>query len=538
LPGDAHGESHEDQGATTKTSMPTHAIRLTCFITAMLLASSLAQASPRPKAELSLDQQLHAIDPDAPLPLIQLDQADEDPPLILSPNILLTTSPAPLSSESPDSVTPAETPAAHLAAPAFREHIETTLRILWALTAALLGLHLAREWFRVMRVRVHRPARSIAMEHAPWPTISILIPARGSAAAQSRQLDALQSCFFDYPVERIHFVPMFDPADTEVIAAVARLTQAFPERVHPLPMMGGRNTTLASALHAAVATSIGTALVVLDQDAPLPQSWLRQSITPLLDPAIGAVLSRAIPVQTESALLARLASLSDHADTLIASQNDALSLLLCGKARIRALRRQAVKSLVMPDLQHAPDGAGIVLELTRMGWQSQLLGEILHCPADASPDLIHSPRMRMSIAFESMRMASLLLNPHIPRGARLQGGAAFFSAALPLIWLLSLLCGIALYFAGSPLIAGLAITLCAATSFDSHGHPAPAFSMAAAARMAGIRTEIRLLPLSCFSFVDRLIDGVRALLHSQPERSLTTPHPAHATLETQTGPAA
>ncbi|GAB2902568.1 hypothetical protein GCM10027046_34670 [Uliginosibacterium flavum] len=490
----------------------------------MLLASSQSFAASRAEAGLSLDAQLHATDPDAPLPLVQFDLIEDDAPLRISPAI----PPAELPTLSGDTNTSAT--GRPSSAPTLRDHLESLLRALWLLTALLLGLHMLREWVRVMRVRVRRPARSIAMEHAPWPTVSILIPARGSPGAQSRQLDELHSCFFDYPVERIHFVPMFDPADAEIIPAVARLTQAFPGRVHPLPMMDGRNTTLAAALHAAVATSIGSALIVLDQDAPLPQAWLRQSVTPLLDPATGAVLSRAIPAQTESALSARLNLLGDQADTLIAAQSDALSLLLCGKARIRALRRQAVKSLETPDLQHAPDGAGIVLGLTRMGWQSQLLGEIVQCTADDAPDLIRSPRLRISIALRSMRMASLLLNPRIPLGARLQGGAAFFSAALPLIWLASLLSGIALYFVGAPLSAGLAMALCAATSFDPHGQPSPAFSMAAAARMAGIRTEIRLLPLSCFSFIDRLIDGLHILLRARREHPgpPTAGHPSIA----------
>lgn len=517
--------------------MPTQPIRLICFAAAMLLASSQGLAAPREEKILNIDPLLHAADPDAPLALVQFDRVEDDAPLALSPAIPPAELPALQAYTPADQLPAAAAPVASRPAPVtgLRAYLETGLRALWLLTALLLALHLLREWSRVMRVRVRRPPRSIAMEHAPWPTISILIPAHGDAAAQSRQLDALQSCFFDYPVERIHFVPMFDPAAAEVIAAVARLTQAFPERVHPLPMMGGSNTTLASALHAAVATSIGSALVVLDQEAPLPQAWLRQSVTPLLDPAIGAVLSRAIPAQTESALGARLALLGDHADTLIATQSDALSLLLCGKARIRALRRQAVKSLDTPDLQHAPDGAGIVLGLTRMGWQSRLLGEIVHCAAEDSPDLIKSPRMRISIAWQSMRMASLLLNPRIPLGARRQGGAAFFSAALPLIWLASLLCGIALYFVGAPLSAGLALALCAATSFDPHGHPGPAFSMAAAARMAGIRTEIQLLPLSSFSFVDRLIDGLHVLLRARLERPAPPATHQPAILEAEAG---
>jgi hypothetical protein len=468
--------------------MPIPPIRSVCFIAALLFASGQCIATPRvePERNLSLDNQLRAYDSTAPLPLVQFDQIQDDRTLRLSP-----------------AIPPAESRPVGPLGPSLRDRVESALLALWILSAILLGLHIIHEWIRVMRIRIRRPARSIAMEHAPWPTISILIPARGSVAEQSQQLDALHSCHFDYPADRIHFVPMFDPADRSLISAVSRLTQAFPDRVHPLPMMGGRNTTLAAALHAAVGHSVGSALVVLDQNTPLSKAWLRQSITPLFDPAVGSVLTRAIPTQTESALGARLDLLGDQADTLIASQSDALSLLLCGKARIRSLRRH-------------------------MGWQSQLLGEVQHCTTYDSPDLIRSPRMRLSIAWRSMRMASLLLNPNIPLGARLQGGAAFFSAALPLIWLASLASGIALYFIGAPLAAGLAIALCAATSFDPHGQPSPAFSIAAGARMAGTRTEIRLLPLSSFSFLDRMMSGLRSLLRATRENaaSATTGHPA------------
>ena len=491
----------------------------------LLLASGLALAAPDAAIHLTLDEELRpeaAQAEQAPIPFSGDEPDLAEAPLNFSRALPPAADSGPVLAPAEVDGTRAASAPAELIPPAASRPLHTVLeaflRLIWALTASLLCLHLAREWLRVMRVRVRRPERSIALEHAPWPAVSILIPARGDAGAQAARLDALHSCFFDYPVERIHLVPMFDPADTEVIAAVARLTQAFPERVHPLPMMAGRNVTLAAALHAANACSMGTALIVLDQEAPLPQTWLRQSVTPLLDPAVGAVLTRAIPEQTESALSARLALLGDQADTLIATQSDALSLLLCGKARIRALRRQAVKGLDAPDLQHAPDGASIVLALTRMGWQSRLLGEILECRAEDAPDLIRSPRLRLSIAWRSMRMASLLLNPRIPLGARLQGGAAFFSAALPLIWLASLASGLALYFIGAPLTAGLAVALCAATSFDPHGQPSPAFSLAAGARMAGIRTEIRLLPLSSLAFIDRILDGLRTLLRARRER--------------------
>ena len=390
-----------------------------------------------------------------------------------------------------------------------KPHLETLLYALWLVCSVLLALHVLREWTRVLRLRVRQLPRSEVLQHAPWPTVSLLVPPAGSSAEQVRRLDALLDLDAGYPAEKLHFVPLFDPADSLVAQAVTRLIQRCGERVHPLPMMAGPNTTLASALHAAVAQSIGSALVVLDRELPLPGDWLRRSLSPLLDPAVGCVLTRAIARQPHGGLDERLNIISDQADTLLAADADALNLLLCGKARIRALRRSAIKQLSSPELQRAPDGAGLVLGITRLGWQSALLGEVLHYRPVDSPDQIRSPRLNPTLALQSMRMATLMLRPDLPRSARLQGGAAFFSAALPLVWLLCLAAGIGLYFLGSPLAAGLAIMLCAATSFDPHGHPSPAFRIAAAARMGSVREEIRLLPLVSLAFIDRLLASFR-----------------------------
>ncbi|PAS92620.1 MAG: hypothetical protein CGU28_16385 [Candidatus Dactylopiibacterium carminicum] len=390
------------------------------------------------------------------------------------------------------------------------------LSTLWLLSSALLLLHILREWTRVLRLRMHQHPHDEPLTHALWPTISLLIPADGCSAEQTRRLDALANLGSDYPQERIHYVPMFDPADIQVALAVERLIQRTGDRVHPLPMMAGPNTTLASALHAAVNTSIGTALVILDRDIPLPTDWLRRSVTPLLDPGVGCVLTRAIARQPQGGLLERLSVMNDQADTLLATDVDALNLLMCGKARIRALRREAIKALEHPELQRAPDGAGLVLDITRLGWQSALLADIQHYRPLDTPDQIRSPRLNPALALKSMRMAALLLRPGLAPGARRQGGAAFFSSALPLIWLLCLASGIGLYFSGAPLPAGLAVLLCAATSFDPHGQPRPAFRIATAARMAGVREEIRLLPLVSLSFIDRLIESLRLLLRREP----------------------
>lgn len=488
-------------------------IRLPGIAAIMLMTSCGVCTAARAEAPLQLDPHFHSVQQPYTRTLQPPAPAEEsERPLFLSSG-LTTASAEPALTVLRD----AETSPPPSATSGF---LRTALRFCAVLSMLLLGLHLLHEWLRVLRLRVLRPPRTRALEHARWPSISILIPARGDAASQIARLQALPGIDFDYPPDCIHFVPMFDPAETEVAAAVAELSRQCSGRIHPLAMMAGPNTNLAASLHAAVAHSIGTALIVLDQELPLSRDWLRHSVTPLLDPGVGCVLTRAVVQPTDGALSARLELLADQADTLLATQSDALRLLLCGKARIRALRRQALKSLSSPDLQQAPDGASLALAMTRLGWQSSLLGEITRYRSEDLPDVIRAPRLHPVIALQSMRLAGLLLDPRIPAGARRQGGAAFFSAALPLIWLANLGAAIALYFSGELLMAGLAISLCAASSFDPHGHPGPAFRIAAAARMAGVREEIRLLPLSWLGFVRRILEGLHqlALKHRETRR--------------------
>jgi len=401
------------------------------------------------------------------------------------------------------------------------------LRLVWLAMAVFLLAHVAREWVRVILVRLRREHKPILLEHANWPVISILVMPKGDPTSQEHRLDILRSLPFDYPPERIHLVVAYQSADIGVRDAIHRLGKALPEHVHALAIQPGEDASVATLLSRALHKSVGVALVVLDQHLPIPRSWLKQAVSPLLDPAVGTVLNRVIPGQAHNALGTRLVALADHADVLLATQEDAIDLMLCGKARIRALRRAAYKHIAQDTSNLTPDGASIVLEMVRTGWQAVLLAET-QTELQMSQDTIRSPRLHPSISLQALRLASLAFARHVPRGARVQGRAVFFAAAQALVWLASLGCGLLLYAVGDILWGSLAIALCAATSFDPLGHPRPAFSMAAAARMAGLREEIRLLPLACASFIDRMVEGCRVSLQHrrQQQRPRSADEPA------------
>lgn len=398
-----------------------------------------------------------------------------------------------------------------------QEIVQFVLRALWLACALFLLAYVVREWVRVLLVRLRREHHPISIEQAQWPVVSILVLPKGDGTTQAHRLEQLRTLPFDYPPERIHLVVAYPADETEVRAAVYELGKALPERVHALAIKSGEEASTATLLPYALRKSVGSALVVFDQSLPIARSWLKQAVSPLFDPSVGIVLNRVVPGQAHNALATRLVALADHADVRLATQEDAIDLLLSGKARIRTLRRAAYKHIEQKASELTPDGASVVLELVRIGWQAELLGD-MHKELHLSRDTIRTPRLHPAIILQALRLSSLAFARHVPRGARVQGRAVFFAAAQALVWLISLMCGLILYAMGDMLWGGIAISLCAATSFDPLGHPRPAFSVAAAARMAGLREEIRLLPLACISFFDRMLEGLHVSLRYRRQR--------------------
>jgi hypothetical protein len=424
-----------------------------------------------------------------------------------------------------------------LPAHTLREWVNEGIKNLFYLLFGLTVIHAISDWLYVLRQRTRRPSPPIVMAHAPWPTISILLPPQGrssrgspghpkvfltptgdglsptgqTGASLTRQIERIRSLpglEFGYPSARIHFVIAFDAAELALADEVTELARHYPGRIHPLPMRAATETPLTTLLEAALSHSVGDALVLLDQELPLPADWLRAAITPLLDPATAIVVSRSVLIPSAMPLAARLDLLTDHAEAQFATQSDALALLVAGKARIRALRRQALKALPLEQNSRLNSGASIAIELTRRGWQSALLDSL------SSPNTnIHaaSQGFQSGHTVSCLRLITSLIKPRIPALARQQALRTSALAARTLVWQLNLVCALALYFTGSPLLSGIAVLIGVASAFDPHGIARTPIRIAAFARASNIREELRLLPLIPLLHLVRTIQGMKSV---------------------------
>lgn len=377
------------------------------------------------------------------------------------------------------------------------------LLLAWATTACLLLLHLAACWLRVLRWRISPPPAPLPMEHAPWPVISLLLPPLGSLDEQAQRIAALSTAEFAYPAERIHFVIVFDSAP-RLMEAANRLERGREGRIHALALPGANAMSLPELLEAALPHSVGDALVVLDQTGPQAPDWLRATVTPLLDPATALVLARAVHAPARPGLQARLELLADRAESLLATQADALALLLAGQTQTRAVRREAIRALLSEVPERARDSRALAIELNRRGWQMALSASPVHYPTDSG---IHAPTpgLRPALILRSLMLALRSASPFRSRLARLQAARASRQAACTLLWQMLLVCTVGLYFVGETFAAGLGMLLVSFCCFDPHGRIVPPLRIPVAARASGAHEEIRLLPLAVLRHIARLL---------------------------------
>lgn len=382
--------------------------------------------------------------------------------------------------------------------------LHDTLIFMLAALSLLGGGGLLARWLLIMRRRADKPLQPAILTHAHWPVVSIVVAPRGGPATQAAQLRALAETDFGYPAERIHFVVPQAGNDDALNSAVATLQSRHEGCVHFLPPEGGSPRSEAWLIESALGSSSGDALVVLDQELPLPSDWLRGAVSPLLDPATALVISRCLLQEKKAGLAERLDLLCAHADVRMLDQADALTQLLSGKARIRSIRRQALKAITLP--KGRKNEAQLAIELARQGWQAALLeGTSIHHHIAGSD---WHPGLRCANALRSLLLLGCVLKPRFPRMARCQILRTLGTSIGVLTWQATLACGLALYFLGEPLAAGLAAMMCALTAFDPHGIPDFPLRVGLLARDEDLRDESRLLALMPLSHLSRQIRGL------------------------------
>lgn len=129
---------------------------------------------------------------------------------------------------------------------------------------------------------------------AVWPTVSIIVPARGRPDATRRCVQSLLA--LDYPADRREIIVVDDASDPPLAPLLADL---------PVTLLRqDRNIGQSAARNLAASAATGTVLAFTDNDCVVEPGWLRALVPYLADPKVAIVGGRVLAAPAQGAIAA------------------------------------------------------------------------------------------------------------------------------------------------------------------------------------------------------------------------------------------
>ena len=397
-----------------------------------------------------------------------------------------------------------------------RERAAWVRAILWVLYSivGLICIYGVRHYtFTYNRLYGRQRHTYLPIEVADWPTLSVLIPCHNEERVVASILQALLEA--DYPTDRMRIVPINDRSTDGTREIVDRVAAQHPDRVFPLHRTGG-TPGKAAALQDAIATVEDDVILVFDADYLPGRDLIKRLAAPFLDPQVGAVMGRVVPVNTPRNLLTRLLDL-ERAGGYQVDQQARMNLRVIaqyggtvGGVRVSALR--AVGGWREDSLAEDTD---ITFRLVLGGWKIAYSNryECYEEVPESWPVRIRQiMRWARGHTDAAIRyMPGLATKPRLTIRERVDGalllGTYLMSPILLVGWVLAIL---AFYLGANPFLGAIAILSVAA--YNTIGNFAAFFEIGAAAHLDGTERRLRILPLVLGGFLVSLVSTSRAVV--------------------------
>lgn len=136
------------------------------------------------------------------------------------------------------------------------------------------------------------------------PYVSVLIPMHNEEKVAENVLNALLNT--DYPKDRIEIIPIDDNSTDRTREILEDYSSKYPHLIKPLYRGSYLPRGKPSALNDALKVAEGEIIIVFDADYIPPKGIIRDLAVSFLDPEVGVVMGRAVPLNISKNLLTRL----------------------------------------------------------------------------------------------------------------------------------------------------------------------------------------------------------------------------------------
>ena len=387
----------------------------------------------------------------------------------------------------------------------------------WLLAAIvfLLIIFATRHYvFTVARLFGRQRQPYLDVEMGNWPDVVIFIAAHNEEQVIADSLTALLAV--DYPHEKLIIMPVNDRSSDKTRMIIDRIAAANPGRLHPFHRTEGRPGK-AAALKDATAMIDVEVIVIFDADYLPARGLIKQLVAPLIDPEVGAVMGRVVPLNVGQNLLTRLLDL-ERAGGYQVDQAARMNLGLVPQygGTVGAVRQRALNEIGGWDIDMLAEDTDITFRLLQNGWKT-----VYQNRSECYEEVPETWRMRIGQISRWSRghnqvlmknIVKLVLNTELRFWERLDGalllGVFMMSPILILGWMLAT----ALFFISPQYWVLGWLAFFALLSYSALGTNAAFFEIAAATYLDGNRNRIRLLPLSMLGFLISMVTISKAAL--------------------------
>ncbi len=393
--------------------------------------------------------------------------------------------------------------------------ILTILNIfLWTLLTLLIFYFLRHLRFTLNRAFRSQGALYLGIDDTTLPTVTILVPAHNEEKVIADALTALLKQ--DYPPELFRIIPLNDRSTDQTKMIIDGFALNYPDRIFPFHRNSGKPGKSA-ALKDACENIQSDIIIVFDADYIPAPKLLRNLVTPFLDPEVGAVMGRVVPINSGKNLLTRVLDLERSAGYQVDQQARMnMSLLPQYGGTVGGVRTSALRAVGGWDDSSLADDTDITLKLFLNDWivvyqnACECYEEVPEVWGVRIKQIRRWARGHNQVLFKQIK--TLLKNPKIKfmekldatllLGIFVMGPFTFFAWGIAQI----------LYYSGQTQNSLFAVTLITYLAFSSLGNFALFFEIGTAAFLDGYHRRIRLLPLGLAFFFISLSTVTRALL--------------------------
>jgi cellulose synthase/poly-beta-1,6-N-acetylglucosamine synthase-like glycosyltransferase len=343
------------------------------------------------------------------------------------------------------------------------------------------------------------------------PSVTIMIPMHNEEKVVRDSMEAMLR--LDYPEDKLEIIPINDHSQDNTGNVLREYAERFPELIKPFERQEGARGKPA-ALNDTMQMARGEVMIVFDADYIPPRNIVRDLAVCFIDPEVGAVMGRVIPLNIKRSTLARFLDLERTGGYQVDQQaRFNMGLISQYGGTVGGFRKQIICDLGSFDPTNLTEDTELTFKLYINGWKVMYANR-MECYEEAPETwTVRAKQVNRWSRGHTRCMIKyiipLLKSHYLTPKEKLDGVLLLGIYLIPLILLLGLVDSLFLFYLGGMNIIHSSLVMLILAVYNLFGNTGPFFQIAIGVVLDGGRERVRLLPLIMVSFVVYLFSTSR-----------------------------